>query len=426
VTSLVITQLGWTLLNFIWEGALIAGLTGIGLALLRNSQPQARYILGCAALFACGAWPAADLHSRLSGLGAVNGEAATHVYNVSIGIAHDFSSLDWLHDHLNAIVLVWGTCVCFLGLRMAAGLWWISQAACKERSDSAWQARVTAMANRLVIDRTVSLRIVDSLAGPVTAGWWRPVVLLPSSLLTGMPPELLDALIAHELGHIKRADYLVNLLQNAIEAVLFYHPAVWWLSRLIRIEREHIADDLATQLVDERLLALALSELEKHQFSKNNLVLAANGGHLIFRIRRLLQPEKAGVNWKGLLSSTGLTVVLVAGCAQMNTTSPVATSNVSIQTAAMHTKAIVEFASCAHPAWPAESLRNGHTGTVILDFLVDESGKVSDSRINRSSGDVFLDEAARLSIAKCTFVPATKKGVRVKGWSPLKYVWALK
>lgn len=174
MTSLVITQLGWTLLNFIWEGALIAGLTGIGLALLRNSQPQARYILGCAALFACGAWPAADLHLRLSGLGAVNGEAATHVYNVSAGIAHDFSSFDWLHDHLNAIVLVWGTCVCFLGLRMAAGLWWISQAACKDHSDSAWQARVTAMANRLGIDRTVSLRIVDSIAGPVTAGWCVP------------------------------------------------------------------------------------------------------------------------------------------------------------------------------------------------------------------------------------------------------------
>lgn len=241
-----------------------------------------------------------------------------------------------------------------------------------------------------------------------------------------MPPELLDALIAHELGHIKRADYLVNLLQNVIETVLFYHPAIWWLSRLIRIEREHIADDLATQLVSERLLALALSELEKHQFSKNNLVLAANGGDLIFRIRRLLQPKKAEVNWKGLLSGTGLTAVLVAGCAQMNTTSPMATSNVSMQMAPTHSKAIVEFASCAHPAWPTESLRNGHTGTVILDFLVDENGKVSDSRINRSSGDVFLDEAARLSIAKCTFLPATEKGLPVKGWSPLKYVWALK
>ena len=125
----------------------------------------------------------------------------------------------------------------------------------------------------------------------MTAGWWKPIVILPSSLLTGMPVELIEALLAHEVAHVKRMDYLVNLFQSAIEIALFYHPAVWWISKQIRIEREQIADDLAAGLLGEpRRLALALSELEQFQFSHPQPALSAHGGNLMSRIKRLVRP----------------------------------------------------------------------------------------------------------------------------------------
>jgi predicted nucleic acid-binding Zn-ribbon protein len=138
------------------------------------------------------------------------------------------------------------------------------------------------------------------------------MVLVPAMLVTRMPPDLLEALLAHELAHIKRHDYLVNLLQSAIEALLFYHPVVWWLSRQIRIEREQIADDLAAVAIgDPRRLALALQALDELQldnpvFPDHQPALAANGGILMTRIQRLIRPSQHALDWKMALPIIGL------------------------------------------------------------------------------------------------------------------------
>lgn len=413
----LIGHLGATLLDFIWQGALIAGLAGIGMAALRNRRPQERYALACLALLACLGWPAADLLVRLHGPALADGAAAL-VMGAGTGARYALAPLQWPHAHPGAIVLAWSTCVGAMALRMMAGLWWIARAARSPRSDAAWQARITSMAGRFGIRRAVRLRLLDDLASPVTAGWLRPVVLLPASLLTGMPPDLLEALIAHELGHVKRADYLVNLLQNVIETLLFYHPAVWWLSRCIRIERERIADDLAAQHVGARRLAHALSELEQRQFSHHDLALAANGGDLMLRITRLLRPAPQGLNWKAALPVLGLSAALIAGCAQVAPAPPAGAASAA-------TPALVQFASCAAPAYPEQSLRDRDTGTVALGFLVGADGTVRESRVDRSSGHLPLDEAARLAIAKCRFKPATENGRAVQGWVPVAYLWTL-
>jgi hypothetical protein len=128
-----------------------------------------------------------------------------------------------------------------------------------------------------------------------------------------MAPQLLEALLAHELAHVRRHDYLVNLLQSAIEILLFYHPAVWWLSHRIRIERELIADDLAASALDEpRRLALALSELDLFQLSPPQLAPGAIGekGKLMSRIKRLVRPQTetltGSLSWKLALPALGL------------------------------------------------------------------------------------------------------------------------
>jgi D-alanyl-D-alanine endopeptidase (penicillin-binding protein 7) len=231
-----------------------------------------------------------------------------------------------------------------------------------------------------------------------------------------MPAHLLEALLAHELAHIKRHDYLVNLGQNLVETLFFYHPGVWWISRRIRVEREQIADDVAARMLGEpRRLALALSELEKLQFSSHHLAQAANGGDLMSRIKRLVQPDTQRLNWKAALPVLGLAM----GAAVFGHAAPAA------KMAEPEKDATVNFTSCERPEYPAESIAAQHTGTVTLGFLVSKDGAVKDTRITRSSGHRALDESARTALAKCSFKPATTKGKPVEAWTMIQYVWTL-
>ena len=125
---------------------------------------------------------------------------------------------------------------------------------------------------------------------PAVIGWIRPVVLLPASALSGLEPGQIEALLAHELAHIRRHDYLVNLLQTAVETLLFYHPAVWWVGRQMRAERENCCDDLAVAVCGDALVyARALTELEQIRIAAPRLAMAANDGSLLNRVRRLLE-----------------------------------------------------------------------------------------------------------------------------------------
>ena len=147
---------------------------------------------------------------------------------------------------------------------------------------------------------------------PTVIGWLKPVVLLPASALAGLAPNQMEAILAHELAHIRRHDYIVNLLQTVVETLLFYHPAVWWLSRRIRAERENCCDDLAVSLCgDPVAYAAALAELEGLRSTTGELVLAATGGSLLQRVRRLLGvPTHAGRAPGWLAAGLALLVVI--------------------------------------------------------------------------------------------------------------------
>ena len=132
------------------------------------------------------------------------------------------------------------------------------------------------------------------------------MVIVPASLITGLSPALLEALLAHELAHVRRADYVFNIVQGMVEALLFFHPVVWWLSRRMRAERELIADALAAQVLQEpRQLAMALNELA-HGLRQPQLALAASDGDLLARIKGLLRPEAQRPGWRLLVSALAL------------------------------------------------------------------------------------------------------------------------
>ncbi len=186
------------------------------------------------------------------------------------------------------------------------------------RAPGEWQQRLDGLAARLRVSKPAAL-LESCLADvPVVIGYARPVILMPVGLLAGLPVAQVEAILIHELAHIRRHDYLVNLMQTFVEGLLFYHPAVWWISGVIRAERENCCDDLAVAATgDAREYAAALTALEQNRWAAHELALAATGGSLVKRIRRLLQqPERPRAAWAPAISA-GL-LVISAGIAFAN------------------------------------------------------------------------------------------------------------
>jgi GWxTD domain-containing protein len=156
-----------------------------------------------------------------------------------------------------------------------------------------WRMQFERLIVRLRIPRTVTLLESALTEVPVVIGFLRPVVLMPVGLMTGLPASQVEAILIHELAHVRRWDYLVNLAQSAIEGLLFYHPAVWWISAIIRAERENCCDDVVVELAcDRHSYAAALAAMEELRCGAPQPALAASGGNLMKRIRRILrQPD---------------------------------------------------------------------------------------------------------------------------------------
>lgn len=413
-----IDSIGWTLLHFAWQGAVIGAVTALLLAALRNASPALRYNVACTGLLACVLWPASELALRLQGGAMMTAQMrlADALVSGASGSASGITAL--LQAQMLWIVGLWALCAALLAVRLGLGLVWIERSR-RGAGNAALQASVARLAAGFGIARQVSVRVVSNLASPQTAGWWRPVILVPASLVTGMPANLLQALLAHEMAHIKRFDYVVNLAQNLVEIVFFYQPAVWWISRRIRAERELIADDLAACHTGEpRTLALALSELERLQFSAPQVALAANGGELLLRVKRLVRPDPQSWSWGALLPALGM----VAASLSLYAHAAMPLAPVS---AGVDQRPLADFNSCAKPEYPAADLAAGHTGTLTLGFQIDATGKVVSSRLRKSSGHAGLDTAAHEAIAKCRFSPALANGKPVPSWTSVQYVWTL-
>lgn len=315
--------LGWPLLHFLWQGVLIASLTALGCALLRNARPQARYALACLGLGLCLLWPAFGVYQQIVTPASMSLDAAlalvkSSAARVDIVFRYESGLAASLQQTLPWVVTGWMSGVAFMLCRMAMGLLWIRSLGQSIVSDEQrrlcvqWQARTSQLGLDLGLSRSVQLRVDSRLHTPLTTGCRQPVIVMPLALLSGMPPDLIDALLAHELAHIKRWDYVVNLLQNLVLSLLFYHPAVWWIARRIDIEREQIADDIAAGvLAQPRDLALALQKLEHLQAAPTGLAPAAGGGHLLNRIKRLIRPDQQP--WRWSMAAPVLGVLVAAG-----------------------------------------------------------------------------------------------------------------
>ena len=315
----VIEAWGSALLNFLWQGLLVGLIAAVLLGLSRQARPQVRYAIACVALVFCFALPLIGVLQTLSvdtirDVGFVALPSITAVGTATDSTISADAVTGVLNDQLPWVVIAWSLGCAFFTLRMAMGLSWISSARRHSLANvgGSLQSKLNLLAIQFGVQRPIQLLICNDIDSPVTAGWWKPVVMVPAALTVRLPPDYIEALLAHELAHIKRHDYLVNLLQSFIEAVLFFHPAVWWLSKQIRIERENIADDLAAEVLGEpRQLAVALAALDEFQFAGPLLAPAAHGGNLMSRIQRLMKPTQHVLGWKMSALLIGLAMACI-------------------------------------------------------------------------------------------------------------------
>jgi beta-lactamase regulating signal transducer with metallopeptidase domain len=296
-----VQAIAWALIHFLWQGALV-GLAAAGvLGLLRRGSAAQRYAVAAAALLLMLALPVGTALLSAGSLDATSGlvpSTAGKGANLPISRIEAPSMpavlpapiQDALPSALPWIFALWLAGVALLSMYHLGGWRQVRKLRKAGRPlGGDLEATVRSLAGRLGVARAI--RLLESSAVPVPAviGWLRPAILVPASTLAGLTPRQLEAVLAHELAHIRRHDYLVNLLQTVVETLLFYHPAVWWVSSQVRRERESCCDDLAVAVCGDRLgYARALAELEGLRAPSPRLAMAADGASLLDRIRRLV------------------------------------------------------------------------------------------------------------------------------------------
>lgn len=310
--------LATALLHSLWQVPLLAAGAWVVLAALDRASAALRHTVAMGFLTAMAAVPALTFVGfwRVPAT-QVNEGMLTAVTLPQVDVAAGMFVQDSSPVAL-VLALCWLAGAALMLLRHAGG-WRLVNALDRhpfERLPADWQRRVDRLCAAMRIGRDVSVRVSKDIVGPFTARLLRPVVWLPLSILTQLPREQVEALIAHELAHIARMDWLWNGLQCVIESLLFFHPAVWWLGRRIRAEREHACDDLAVMACGDAIaLAEALAQLERQRHSAPRLVLAAHGGALMNRITRLVSGPPSRGRWTaraGIAALVGIGVVLAA------------------------------------------------------------------------------------------------------------------
>jgi len=294
----------WALLHFLWQGALVTLAAAVALTLLRGHDARVRYAVASGSLAVAAVIPVVTVWSVWEPSTAPPG-------NQWIPSA-TAPPTSWL----SGVVWLWLGGMTLLAVRNLRA-WQTMRRWTRESLplDPELADRFTGLCDRLGLRRPVRLVVSRAVEVPTTLGWLRPAVLLPVQSLTGLPAAQLDALLAHELAHVRRWDYLVNLLQIGVETVLFYHPGVWWISRQIRIERENCCDDVAVASCgDARLYLEALTGMETVRAQTPALSLSIQGGSLMDRVRRLITPSTAERRSPASLVAVGLLLVsLLAG-----------------------------------------------------------------------------------------------------------------
>ena len=420
----ITAALNLALLHFVWQGVTIAFLLWIALFLLRRRTAHARYLASCLALAlmavlpAITAWilytpPSAALSSGAAGF------TIAYATLTAAPLPRSFP-IGWMAAVEAWALPVWSAGVLLFSIRLVWGCRQISRMRRRGAApDEALITIVSAIARRLGVTRAVRVLIARDGESPSVVGWIRPVVLIPAGALIGLTSGQLEAVLAHELAHIRRHDYLVNLLQILVETLLFYHPAVWWVSARIRHERELCCDDLAVESCGDAVCyARALTKLERLRITAPAMAMGSNSGSMLYRVQRILGgaaqeyvPSKLpgilalalglvcfglNIHWARGQQQPQVRVKAEQGIAVRAETEP-DDPGVTVNTggAALASRQRIEY--------PGFAQERGIQGTVTAELTLNGEGVVTDARV--VSGPAELRKYVLQSVLDWRFAP---------------------
>jgi beta-lactamase regulating signal transducer with metallopeptidase domain len=430
-TISTVEALGWTLVHFLWQGALVALALALVRVAFKRRTANLRYLASCAAMLLMLALPVITFVTlssiiRETQTVVIDPPASPEQAAKTTSLKSKFDDDSLIIGGLNQspkptsirrqlrelfsgvapwLTWLWLAGVILLSLRMLGG-WVYARRLRSYRTGplpDEWRLRFAELCHEIRILRPVRLLESAMVQVPTVIGWLRPVVLIPAGALVGLAPRQLEAVIAHELAHIRRYDYLVNLLQTAVEILLFYHPAVWWVSREIRQEREHCCDDVAVEVCGDALVyARALTEIEALRGAGLRLAMAADGGSLLSRIQRIVgsSPHRSErtASWGAGVIVFAIVFVFAAG-AQLITSNTQANEFAGLNTPS---RQATGDAPAAHPRVGASREEKSSDKGAVKSEAVEENKDLAgetpagEPQQSQGGGSSFIEEMTAL------------------------------
>lgn len=328
--------ISWALIHSLWQGIIIAGILAAALFIFKSADSKFRYALAAGAMIIL-------LSTTITTFAIISGEQHGQS-RLSSPLASDNHPLSmqiipnarYPLDNVTAYAV--GLPIIYIPLNNWIFIFWIMGVSAISFYNlmgwrrtrylvskyvspvtEFWQIKFNLLCHKFNISEQVKIIQSKFVQAPCLIGWLKPTILVPAGALTGLNPKYLEMILAHELAHLKHYDILINYLQIFIETLLFFNPAVWWISRQIRAEREHRCDDFAVaKLGDPVQYAHALTELENFRFARAGLMMASDGGSLMHRIKRLLGRQNVSKNHKGIgaaIVAAASLLIIVGTCA---------------------------------------------------------------------------------------------------------------
>ena len=331
----VINALGWTIFHSLWQGLIIGLILFMIFKFRPNISSQARYVMG---VFALAAIFISSLFTYLIAYHPVSSQA--EIVNFSSAGISNLAGTSGTADKLSAwkpvlsgwqqsltmsfdfVSIIWFIGVALLTMRLTGGLMIIRGMRRQEvlPMPSAWEQRLKLIEDKTGLRRSVAYLQSQKVRVPTVIGILRPVVLIPSMIISGLPADQLETIIVHELAHIRRHDFLVNIMQSIMEALFFYHPVVWIISENIRQDREKCCDDYTVRVCGQvSLYAQALACLSELQINAAipSVAITGNKKNIVHRVERLINNKKMKTNMTdrliaGLLLVTSVLVITLS------------------------------------------------------------------------------------------------------------------
>ncbi len=330
VSDAMIKAVSWTLVHSLWQGIVLAVCAGLIVLATKKSVAALRYNLLSALfvvfLFTVGltfsyefTTDDTDTTTRLNL--PIVGEEFNNEFTQTDGSNFSNTAIDFLNSNANLIVLLWLLvfAVKLFGIVTAFGNVYRIRNYKTFTPSQYWKDRVAELASQMQIKKSIVLLESALIKIPSVTGFFKPIITVPIGMLSNLPQDQVEAILLHELAHIRRKDYVINLLQHLAEMVFFFNPGLLWLSSLIKDERENCCDDIALDIIGNKThFVHALISFEEYNNEKLAVAFAGKKNHLLCRVKRIIYNDNKSLNAveKTFLSVSLLMVaVILIACA---------------------------------------------------------------------------------------------------------------